>query len=104
MKQYTTPDQTAKLIELGFERPESYTNEASFLGCGYTYSVGELISFLPQFMNFDDGKWPLSIEADPFKVKRTWWVFYAPIYHTESKELIDAIFAMVVKLKEEGVI
>ena len=68
------------------------------------YTIGELLSFLPQFMDFDDGRWALSIEADPFKVNGTWWVFYAPSSHTESVELIDAIFAMIVKLKEEGVI
>ena len=61
-------------------------------------------SFLPQFLDFDDVEWPLSIEADPFKTNRTWWVFYAPSSHTESGELIDAIFDMIVELKEEGVI
>jgi hypothetical protein len=106
MKQYTTPDQTAKLIELGFERPRYATmfwrdnKEVTEIN----YILGELLSFLPQFMDFDDGEYALSIEADPFKVNGTWWVFYEPSYHTESAELIDAIFAMIVKLKEKGVV
>lgn len=123
MRQYTTTEQTAKLIELGFEKPKSISSikitgdiittaedligePPSVMGGKITanYSIGELLSFLPQFMDFDDGRWALSIEADPFKVNGTWWVFYAPSSHTESAELIDAIFAMVVKLKEKGVI
>ena len=123
MKQYLTTEQTAKLIELGFEKPKSISSikvtgniittaddligePSSVMGGKVTanYSIGELLSFLPQSMDFDDGAWSLSIEADPFKVNGTWWVFYEPSHHTESAELIDAIFAMVVKLKEEGMI
>lgn len=106
MKQYTTQDQTAKLIELGVEKPKGLADAEPSSGVWVrpAYSVGELIGMLPQFMDFDDGRWSLSIESDPFKVNGTWWVFYAPRDYIESVELIDAIFAMVVKLKEEGVI
>lgn len=69
MRQYTTPEQTAKLIELGFEKPKSisgfYTKPPYEYDAKtnskiavyddtqypiYAYSIGELISFLP-----DDG-------------------------------------------------
>lgn len=107
MKQFTTPEQTAKLIELGLPKPKSEVKAeqaGDYAWYNPAYSIGELISFLPQFLDFDDGEWSLSIEADPFKTNRTWWVFYAPSSHTESGELIDALYAMIVKLKEEGVI
>lgn len=106
MKQYLSPEQTAKLIELGFKKPKGLADAEPSSGkwVREAYSIGELISFLPQFLDFDDGEWPLSIEADPFKTNRTWWVFYAPSSHTESGELIDALYNMIVRLKEEGVI
>jgi hypothetical protein len=106
MKHYTTPDQTAKLIELGFEKPKGLADAEPSSGKWVrpAYSIGELIEMLPQFMDFDDERWSLSIETDPFKANGTWWVFYAPSDYTESVELIDAIFAMIVKLKEERVI
>lgn len=52
MKQYTTPEQTAKLIELGFERP--FRNEYLYIVEEYGYavnkernfSIGELIEIL----------------------------------------------------------
>uniref|UniRef100_UPI004056E0E3 hypothetical protein n=1 Tax=Alistipes sp. TaxID=1872444 RepID=UPI004056E0E3 len=56
MKQYLSPDQTAKLIELGFEKPKSvaeiswqeYENDNPIINANtieYTrhYSIGELI-------------------------------------------------------------
>jgi hypothetical protein len=110
MKLYTNSEQTAKLVELGFEEPKhtftfkliEYNDVKTDIDIPVSnYSMGELVSFLPQSMDFDDGKWALSIEADPFKVNGTWWVFYESSFYTESAELIDAIFAMIVKLKEK---
>ena len=50
MIQFTTTEQTAKLIELGFEKPKSiekvtYTEQ---YGCGFeaAYSIGDLIMML----------------------------------------------------------
>ncbi len=57
MKQYTTPEQTAKLIELGFEKPKNerwvldVANESTpsiqNIVKRQDYSIGELLSFLP---------------------------------------------------------
>lgn len=105
MKQYTTPEQTAKLIELGFEKPtmkniptsEGEINEE-------WYSIGELIEILPISFETDndDTSW-LEIEAGA-----VWSVTYSSFgfidYDCERKELIDALFDMIVTLKEEGVI
>ena len=111
MKQYTTPEQTAELIELGFEKPKSiekviYTEQ---YGCGYktAYSIGELIEMLPEVLapsNNDDWEMPLSISTDSFM----WTVEYGgghfSPYEAASNKLIDALYDMIIKLKEGGVI
>ena len=101
MKQYTTPEQTAKLIELGFEKPKSEVKAeqaGNCVWCNPAYSIGELISFLP-----DDGVSDKRLEFDGFH----WfvdWDSFDKIHQTMQVELIDALYDMVVKLKEEGVI
>ena len=110
MKQYTTPEQTAKLIELGFEKPKSY-HDIKWAGMEVydyqlAYSIGELIEMLPQTINvFYD----LSIMSN----HKGWWVLYGMIgdgdmwsieHEVYRNELIDAIYDMIVKLKEEEVI
>jgi hypothetical protein len=110
MKQHTDEIQTAKLIELGFERP--FRNEYLHIVEEYGYavnkernfSIGELIEMLPiSFENENDDTSWLEIEAGA-----VWSVSYSSFgfidYDCERKELIDALFDMIVKLKEEGVI
>lgn len=122
MKQYLSPDQTAKLIELGFEKPKSIIEysyphqsekqqayEAS-LGLApylatvdqikfeYAYSIGELIDILPTII--DD--FTLWIGRD--ERSNQWFVKYAPRLLKLSENLIDALFDMAVKLKEEGIL
>lgn len=107
MKMYLNEQQTAKLIELGFEKPKSIEeflepeNDCSIGGLKQrkAYSIGELISFLP-----------LTIQWTP-RVIRGNVIEYS--FETEGSELyycnmhselIDNLFDMCVKLKEEGVI
>ena len=116
MKQYTNSEQTAKLIELGFEGSKSIrypkneeeaerVDSIDFLISDY--SIGELIEMLPEVLapsNNDDWEMPLSISTDSFM----WTVEYdggdfIP-YEAASVELVDALYDMVIKLKEEGVI
>lgn len=122
MKQYTTAEQTAKLIELGFEKPKNtqYIQRAKarnlhspFVEFGEpefegSYSIGELIEMLPKQLS-NTYKSPLAMEFNG-----AWRVYYGEPedyswewsiwYEYEKNELIDALFDMVVKLKEEGVI
>lgn len=112
MRQYTTPEQTAKLIELGFEKPKSIEKmmpQPVVDGYGHlvpqkAYSSGELIEMLPISFETanDDTSW-LEIEAGA-----VWCVSYSSFgftdYDCERKELIDALYDMAVKLKEDGVI
>ena len=90
MKQYTNSAQTAKLIELGLEKPKSKVLfEVGNDELGYAYSIGELIEIL-------DNQDKLTL----VKLEHRWHVNY----HTKNIELIDALYDMLVKLKEEGVI
>lgn len=93
MKQYTTSEQTAKLIELGFMEPIG-----SWETSDNVYSIGELIEMLPAKI---DGTY-CNIDRCG---QRSWVISYDPmIYCCNCAELVDALYDMVVKLKEEGVI
>lgn len=115
MKQYTTPDQTAKLIELGFEKPKNerwvldVVNESTpsiqNIVKRQDYSIGELIEMLPENIAKQD-EMPSTLNIS--LLNGEWCVEYADFlgadFSFRSVELIDAIFDMIVKLKEEGVI
>ena len=103
MKQYTTLEQTAKLIELGFEKPRYYcADKYTIIYTGFeiiNYSIGELIEMLPGRINGID----LTIER--YYAFEQWLIYYdASQYFTKQTELIYALYDMAVKLKEEGVI
>lgn len=107
MKQFTTPEQTSKLIELGFEKPRCATifwrdnKEVTEIN----YTIGELLSFLPKSIEVNGLFFTLCIHSST----HYWIVEYADIsFGTQARlykeELIDALFAELVILKEEGVI
>lgn len=114
MKQYTSQEQTAKLIELGFEKPKSIISAMAYkedfvsepcLDCERAYSIGELIKMLPKHIFPDGVCYDLQIHTN----QNMWVVKYSALFYGEfeyfySKELIDALYAMIIKLKEEGVI
>lgn len=125
MKMDTTPEQTAKLIELGFDKPKSIGGyeptyvveyegvEVSNVIIGenkrypiYAYSIGELLSILPSTVR---EVYDLHIESSLTK----WYVAYYWIgnggeyyikYEFSACELIDTLYMMILKLKEKGVI
>lgn len=103
MKQYLSPEQTAKLIELGFEKPtmkniptsEGIINEE-------WYSIGELIEMLPNVVESEDSEYAtLQMYFDLFN----WIIEYTDVeetqYATSAIELIDAFYDMLIKLEEE---
>lgn len=127
MKQYTTPTQTAKLIELGFDKPKSIGGyeptfvveyegvEVSNVIIGenkqcpiFAYSIGELIDILPKSLKNPYNP-PLAIECN-----EKWRVYYGVqedyswewiiFYEEERNELIDALYDMCIILKKKGVI
>ena len=105
---YTNSEQTAKLIELGFEKPKGWeypTMSNRYIMAvhidkdpEFNYSIGELIEMLPPRYNHED----LEINRD-WRFER-WVVFYRGDDITAATELVDALYDMVVKLKEEGAI
>ena len=118
MKQYTTEGQTAKLIELGFEKPKSISSikvtgniittaddligePSSVMGGQITanYSIGELLSFLPLTIQWT----PRVIRGNV--IEYSFEAEGSELYYCNAhNELIDNLFDMCIKLKEEGVI
>ena len=109
---HTTPDQTAKLIELGFEKPRAlvdkyYDFDAEAYVEVKAYSIGELIEMLPTDNNIG---WNIRKRNSITDISETQYSVIVDVnmflsaYTTESGKLIDALYDMCVKLKEEGVI
>ena len=109
MKQYTTPEQTAKLIELGFENPKNerwvldVANESTpsiqNLVKRQAYSIGELLSFLPLTIHWTPRVIIGNIIEYSFETEGS-----ELYYCNANNELIDNLFDMCILLKEEGVI
>lgn len=106
MKQYTNESQTAKLMELGLPKPKT---EIPYKGDEYfiekVYSIGELIEMLPPIIVWKRKNLASTIARTTFNS----FVSYAELDGTphiveKSAELIDALYAMILQLKEEGVI
>jgi hypothetical protein len=103
MKQYTTPEQTAKLIELGFDEPRLLYFGNNTIG-NYAYTIGELIEMLPRVVEDEDSEYAtISIYHDTI----SWVIDYQSpercFYAISNIELVDALYEMIVKLKEEGI-
>lgn len=110
MRQFTTPEQTAKLIELGFERPCSIASVEPIYGMGgisvaKAYTIGELLSFLPENIA-KENEMPSTLNIS--LLNGEWCVQYADFLGTDfefcNTELVDVLYDMIVKLKGKGVI
>ena len=116
MRQYTNESQTAKLIELGFEKPKrtftfkliEYNDVKTDIDIPVSnYSMGELIEMLPTDNNIG---WNIRKRNSITDISKTQYSVIVDVnmflsaYTTESEKLIDALYDMIVKLKEEGVI
>lgn len=124
---YTSNDQTVNLIELGFKKPKGWyidgvtNNIRLYVNIDenpmmFNYSISELIEMLPMtitnkiWWGEDKGKegvWGLRIDTNG--TEYGWYISYerdhsAHLYLEGRTELVDALYDMVVKLKEEGVI
>ena len=112
MKQYTTTEQTVKLVELGFEKPGSIASVEPIYGMGgisiaKAYSIGELIEMLPEAIctSHDDScHYHLSMDTDACM----WRVRYMDDFDvtlcaTYDVDLINALSDMVIVLKRQGI-
>lgn len=110
MRQTTLPEQTAKLIELGFEKPKSIEEflepESDWSISGIkqrkAYSIAELIEMLEEIA---------SVVISYSYQKRGYYVrvvipkrIGGGMYRISQTELVDALYNLIIKLKEEGVI
>lgn len=112
MRQYTTPEQTADLMELGFEKPGSIASVEPIYGMGgisiaKAYSIGELIEMLPEAIctSHDDScHYHLSMDTDACM----WRVRYMDDFDvtlcaTYDVYLINVLYDMVIVLKRQGI-
>lgn len=104
MRQYTTPEQTAKLIELGFEKPKSIVEGELYSDIYFAYSIGELIEMLPDEIYVDANIYSKVIDKTDVCYYSWELEVYAISICDVHEELIDNLYDMILKLKEEGVI
>lgn len=93
MKQYTTPEQTAKLIELGFDRPMSEGVRSvtdTMLEFYPAYSIGELIEMLPRIVEYKGFYYGLKITTD---TTYCWEVTYKPCSYEKGSTKLLPIYA-----------
>ena len=112
MKQYTSKDQTAKLIELGFPKPEGWGNEyisnkwvMAISPNGkredFNYSIGELIEFLQLVAENNEVRISTQTNLVSFDIMTKEGRYG---YSFNEDELIDSLYEACVTVKEEGVI
>lgn len=106
MKQYTSKDQTAKLIELGFPKPQSIEFINTEFDSAFDehtiynmrYSIGELIEFLQSVAENNDVRISTQTNLVSFDVM-TGEGRYG--YSFNEDELIDSLYEACVTITEE---
>lgn len=108
MKQYTTTEQTAKLIELGFAKPRSEYKAEQAGDCAWhnpAYSLDELWEKLHSYAL------PMEIEAENYAnfgvtLSVRAWVdgTMCKVYRGEGEELIDLLVEALAKLVVDNII
>lgn len=116
MKQFTTPEQTTKLIELGFEKPKGWyidgvTNNIKLYvnidenPMMFNYSIGELIEkiyqhIIPIEIHYEKGGFDYFCLSLKVYIDGMW----CTMLERKNIEPIDFFFEALVKLKKERVI
>lgn len=113
MRQYTNESQTAKLIELGFDKPRTVVERKDY-GVFFPieevrhYSIGELIEMLPRIVEYKGFYYGLQITTD---CTYCWDVRYEPNPYEKGKPkllpihdsgscLIDKLYEVLLQLIE----
>lgn len=107
MKQYTDALQTMRLLSLGFPSPKSVSKLSLDWDLDtvptFNYSIGELIEMLPEKIESEEDDF-----AATFQMTAGWEIYYTTysdiFYYHNNVELVDALYDMIIELKEEGVI
>lgn len=100
MKMYTNIDQTFKLVEMGFKKPngleflvrERDNPDNAQIVQRMAYSIGELIEMLNGVSEFEIAR------------EGSGWGVYDELRAFTSEELIDALYDMIIVLNEKGII
>lgn len=110
MRQHTTPWQTNRLIELGFEEPKYECFDKTLRGVEKwnniqdNYSIGELIEMLPDEIYVDENTYSKVIDKTDVCYYSWELETYAISICDVQEELIDNLYDMILKLKKKGVI
>lgn len=106
MKQYTNESQTAKLIELGFEKPEGGHRywRGNELVINNNYTIGELIEMLLSKPHCRVSIYNVGLNQYKALFKKLINRRFKVLFREIGDEPIDLLFNGIVQLKEEGVI
>lgn len=109
MKQFTTKQQTEKLVELGFPKPQSIASVkmGTFMGTKipciekeFAYSIGELIGLLPPI----HPQTGCGILTHYNIIMDKWVIDSTSMDICCENELIDALYGLVIILKGKGIL
>lgn len=109
MRQYTTPEQTAKLIGLGFEKPKSIIYASAYqeeegadpdVEYEYAYSIGELIEMLPPTITSIKGRDNFLLIEHFYNEFRVRYGGRPDLLLITDEELVDALCRMIFMLKQ----
>lgn len=106
MKKYLSKEQTEKLYSLGFAIPE-YITEFWKGGCierKVAYSIGDLIELLPEDIIINNEGADLEIDKDGARYDLSFNHKFSKYVMYTHDELIDNLFDLLVKLKEDKII
>lgn len=108
MKQYLSPEQTARLIDLGFEKPKSY-HDIEWDGMEaydyqLDYSIGELIEILLHKPHCRVSIYNVGLIQHKVLFKKLINGKFKVLFREVGYEPRDLLFNCIIKLKEEGVI
>ena len=113
MRQYTTPEQTAKLIELGFKKPpkKGLLFQSNIGNCladlmlaEENYCIGELMQMLLHKPHCKVSIYNVGLKQYKVLFKKLINRKFKVLFREVGDEPIDLLFNCIVKLKEEGVI
>lgn len=107
MKQYTDAIQTMRLKDLGFPAPKGVSKLSLDWDMDtvptFDYSIGELLSFIPDEIESEEDDFVAT-----FQMTAGWEIYYTTysdiFYYFNNVELVDALFDMVIELKENRII
>lgn len=107
MKQHTDIIQTMRLENLGFPSPKGVSKLSLDWDLDtvptFDYSIGELLSFIPDKIESGEDDFVAT-----FQMTAGWEIYYTTysdlFYYFNNTELVDALFDMVIELKENRII